>query len=205
MRNIVTGIAAMLLLSSLPTAHATNVIAATATSSAPQAASVTCLLKADCGGAWSPGSADSGANEGLYLQFDAPVDADAVELVTNVKDAAPAFTLSINGAVAAKAPVVKPIAGSAGRYSAHYAAPAGHIKSIFFRLGVRKGGWQKFSVYGIRFYQQGKPVELALPVLASASVTASSVLDPAVAYQPANLFDSRFDSAKRRRNNIAAI
>ena len=56
----------------LPALAATNsatVIAATATSSSTQAASVNCLLKSDCPGSWSPGSADSGANEGVYVQF----------------------------------------------------------------------------------------------------------------------------------------
>jgi hypothetical protein len=170
-----------------------TVIAAAATTSAGQAVSVNCLLTAGCAGAWSPGSSDSGANEGVYVQFDAATEIDAVELATNVKDANAPFTLSINGAVAAH-PSIKP-APEAGRYLARYAAPGGRVKSIFFRLGVQKGGWRGFQLYSIRFFSRGQAVKPTLPVLVPASVTATSILEPKVAYQPANLFDSRYDFA----------
>jgi len=169
------------------------VISAAATSSAGQAASVNCLLTAGCAGTWSPGSSDSGANEGIYVQFDAAAEIDAVELTTNVKDANAPFTLSINGTVAAH-PSIK-AAPEAGRYVSRYAAPGGRVKSIFFRLGVQKGGWRGFQLYSIRFFTRGQAVTPALPVLVPASVTATSILEPQVAYQPANLFDSRYDFA----------
>jgi hypothetical protein len=179
-----------------PAAAANNsatVITATATSNAPSAAPVICLLKPDCAGSWSPGSVDSGANEGVYVQFENPVNADAVELVTNVKSAPAPLVLSINGA---PAPASKQPAGpAAGRYPLRYAIPGNSIKSLFFRLGVRKGGWQNFSLYSIRFYLGKQLLTPALPVLVSSTVTASSVLAPEVAYQPANLFDSRYDFA----------
>jgi hypothetical protein len=169
------------------------VISAAATSSAGQAASVNCLLTVGCAGAWSSGSSDSGANEGVYVQFDAAAEIDTVELTTNVKDANAPFTLSINGAVAAHASI-KP-APEAGKYAARYAAPGGRVKSIFFRLGVQKGGWRGFQLYSIRFFSRGQSVKPTLPMLVPASVTATSILEPAVAYQPANLFDSRYDFA----------
>ena len=174
-------------------ADSATVIAATATSMGPHAAPVNCLLQPDCAGSWSPGSADSGANEGVYVQFETPVAADSIELVTSVKDADAPFTLSVNGEPHPAAKSARD-AGS-GKYARSYATPGGRIKSIFFRLGVRKGGWQNFSLYSIQFYRQGKPVELTLPVLVPATVVASSVLEPKVAYQPANLFDSRYDFA----------
>jgi hypothetical protein len=169
------------------------VIAAAATSSAAQAASVNCLLAPGCSGAWSPGSADSGANEGIYVQFETAAAVDGVELTTNMKDAKAPFSLSVNGAVAKRASSQAP--AQPGRYVARYAAPGNRVKSIFFRLGVQKGGWRGFELYTIRFYSQGKTLDLALPVLVQASVTATSVLEPKVAYQPANLFDSRYDFA----------
>jgi len=179
------------------TAHAATgpvtVITAAATSSAAQAASVNCLLTPGCAAAWSPGSADSGANEGIYVQFETAAAVDAVELITNIKDAKAPFSLSINGAVANRTSTQA--AGQPGRYVARYAAPGNRIKSVFFRLGVQKGGWRGFQLYAIRFYSQGKALDLALPVLVPASVTATSVLEPKVAYQPANLFDSRYDFA----------
>ena len=174
-------------------AGSVTVIAAAATSSAAQAASVNCLLTPGCGGAWSPGSADSGANEGIYVQFDTAAAVEAVELTTNIKDAKAPFTLSISGAVANRASVQG--SQQPGRYVARYAAPGNRVKSIFFRLGVQKGGWRGFQLYAIRFYSQGKVLDLRLPVLVPASVTATSVLEPKVAYQPANLFDSRYDFA----------
>jgi len=173
-----------------------NVIAATATSSAPQAAPVICLLKPGCSGAWSPGSADSGANEGVYVQFESSLDADTVELETNVKSAKAPFTLSVNGILVARSTAGKATAvSSPDKYATRYAIAGGTVKSIFFRLGVQKGGWRGFSLSAIRFLKQGKSVDLELPLLVPATVTATSVLDPAVAYQPANLFDSRYDFA----------
>jgi hypothetical protein len=170
-----------------------NVIAAAATSSGAHAAPVNCLLAPDCAGSWMPGSADSGANEGVYVQFESAAEADFAELTTNVKDPVAPFTLSINGTVANRASI-KP-APEAGRYVVRYAVPGSRVKSIFFRLGVQKGGWRSFQLYAIRFYSQGKVLALALPVLVPAAVTATSVLEPQVAYQPANLFDSRYDFA----------
>jgi hypothetical protein len=121
------------------------------------------------------------------------MEIDAVELTTNVKDANAPVTLSINGTVAAH-PSIK-AAPEAGRYVSRYAAPGGRVKSIFFRLGVQKGGWRGFQLYSIRFFTRGQAVAPALPVLVPASVTATSILEPQVAYQPANLFDSRYDFA----------
>jgi len=173
-----------------------NVIAATATSSTPQSASVICLLKPGCAGTWSPGSADSGANEGVYVQFESGLAADAVELETNVGSAKAAFTLSINGALAVRSSSGRESADSnTGKSVARYGVVGGTVRSIFFRLGVQKGGWPGFSLSAIRFLKQGKPMDLQLPLLVPATITATSVLDPVVAYQPANLFDSRYDFA----------
>jgi hypothetical protein len=183
---------------SFPAAAASpaNVIAAAATSSAPQAASVICLLEPGCPSAWSPGSADTGANEGIYVQFESAVDADAVELDTNVKSTKAPFTLSVNGVLAARTPSKRePAESNTSKFVARYAVSGSTVKSIFFRLGVQKGGWRGFSLSAIRFLKQGKSVDLELPLLVPAAVAATSVLDPAVAYQPANLFDSRYDFA----------
>jgi len=175
------------------TTGSASVIAAAATSSAAHSSPVNCLLAPGCAGAWSPGSGDSGANEGVYIQFETVVEIDAIELTTNVKDTNAAFTVSINGAVATRRSV-KP-ASEAGRYAVRYAVSGNRAKSVFFRLGVQKGGWAGFQLYSIRFLSQGKAVDLTLPVPVPASVTATSVLEPKVAYQPANLFDSRYDFA----------
>ena len=182
----------------LPALAATNstVIAATATSSSTQAASVNCLLKSDCPGSWSPGTADSGANEGVYVQSGTAVDSDTVELLANVKDVKAPFTVSVNGALVPRSLSAKSSAeNGAGRYAARYAIPGSRIKSMFFRLGIEKGGWQNFSLYAIRFVSREKVSTWPFPLLVASSVTASSVLEPSVAYQAANLFDSRYDFA----------
>jgi len=174
-------------------ADSARVIAATATSSSPGAASVVCLLNAGCTGSWSPGSLDSGSNEGLYVQFETTVDADTIELITTLRDAARNFSVSVNGSLVSGSPKTRPTEDN--QYIVRYAVPTGHIKSLYFRLGVLKGGWKGFALSAVRFYEKGSRVDLKLPVLVPASVTATSILEPKVAYQPANLFDSRYDFA----------
>jgi hypothetical protein len=191
---IVISLCVSLLHPTIATANSARVIAAAATSSAAKAAPVNCLLQPDCVGSWSPGSADSGANEGVYVQFESTVDSDIIEIVSNADALSKEFTLSVNGARIAPGPSAKPLAG-ASRFVMRYSVPGHRIKSAFFRLGVRKDGWRNFSLYSIRFFSKGKRIELTLPVVLLASVTATSVLEPKVAYQPANLFDSRYDYA----------
>lgn len=180
----------------LTRAESATVLAAVATSSASDSTPITCLLKTDCRGNWSPGSLDSGANEGVYVQFEKPVAVDAVELETTDKPDTVPFVLSINGAPATGESAPKQVGAQNERTSAvRYAIPGSQVKSVFFRLGVRKGGWQHFSLRAIRFYRHGKPVKMNMPTLIPATVTATSTLEPRVAYQPANLFDSRYDFA----------
>lgn len=187
---------ASLLLPAVATASLPRVIAAAATSSSPTAAQVTCLLEPSCGGSWSPGSADSGANEGVYFQFENLIDSDTVAGVSNAHELSQQFTVSANGTVLVPDSLPKPLSGaSAGRFVVQYSIPGHHVKSVFFRLGLKKGGWHNFSLYSVQFYSKGKRIEFALPAVVSASVTATSILEPAVAYQPANLFDSRYDYA----------
>jgi hypothetical protein len=195
-RMIVFSFLALRLLPTVAGASSPRVIAAAATSSALSAAPVTCLLQPACSGSWSPGSADSGANEGVYVQFENPIDSDTVAIVSNAQEPSQHFILSANGAVLVPGSYSpKPLSGASGRFVVQYSIPGRHVKSVFFRLGLAKGGWRNFSLYSIQFYSKGKQIELALPVVVPASVTATSVLDPAVAYQPANLFDSRYDYA----------
>lgn len=194
MRFLIAVLTVGLALFDIPTASCSAVvISANATSSSAEAASIDCVLAPSCAGAWAPGSADSGANEGVYAQFEGTVESDAIEIITNVADKNAPFTLSINGIIA-RGTALRPVSAT-GHYTMSYAVPGDRIKSIFFRLGVKTGGWRSFQLYSIRFFSHGKPIDLALPVLVPASVTASSVLEPKVAYQPANLFDSRYDFA----------
>ena len=101
----------LLLVPACRAASSAKVIAAAATSSSPGAATAICLLKTDCTGWWSPGSLDSGANEGIYVQLESTIDADVVEFTTNAKDATRNFNVSVNGALVAAPATTRPISG----------------------------------------------------------------------------------------------
>src|SRR5262245_41698164 len=123
MRMIGSTLVAILTLVTFTTAgahaEAATVISATATSTRAGAASIICRLDPGCKGSWSPGSLDSGANEGVYVQFESPVLADFVELTTSLNDRNAPFTLSINGAPATRQPGAGNATGQ-GQFAARY-------------------------------------------------------------------------------------
>jgi hypothetical protein len=153
---------APLLLPAVAAASSPRVIAVAATTSAPSAAPVTCLLEPRCTGSWSPGSADSGANEGVYVQFENLIDSDTVAIVSNAHEPSQQFTVSANGAVLVPESSPEPLSGaSAGRFFVQYSIPGHHVKSVFFRLGLKKGGWHNFSLYSIQFYTDHIHIRIA--------------------------------------------
>ena len=58
----------------------TVVLSASATSSASGSSPITCLLDPACNGYWSPGSLDSGFDEGVFIQFEKPVKTDTIQV-----------------------------------------------------------------------------------------------------------------------------
>jgi len=115
-----------------PQQNSARIIVAAATSSATKAALVNCLLEPDCGDSWSPGSADSGANEGVYVQFESTVDSDMIEIVSNADTHSEEFTLSVNGARITPESSAKPLAG-ASRFVMRYSVPSTAEVRVFRR------------------------------------------------------------------------
>jgi hypothetical protein len=71
-------------------------------------------------------------------------------------------TVSANGAVLVPESSPEPLSGaSAGRFFVQYSIPGHHVKSVFFRLGLKKGGWHNFSLYSIQFYTDHIHIRIA--------------------------------------------
>jgi len=186
------------------------VLTASATSSAPGSPPVTCLLDPACQGVWTPGSADYGVDEGIFIQFEQPVAASSVEIILPTPNAAESYALKVYVNGKTKDAQGKYYAAlkdeqTAGlfkilRQDRPYAEPAGPlqepIKSLFLKIDLAPtGSAEKIKIQKIRFLQNGQPVALTLPVLQPAQVSATSVLEPQTAYHPAHLFDAKTDFA----------
>lgn len=195
-------------------AHAAPVVvlAAAATSSAPGAASVTCLLDPGCQGVWSAGAADNGIDDGLYVQFEQPVMLHFIkvtfELAAEPYAVRNAYELYLNGKTrnargvfgAGEGPVTAPntlFFGVRNTADPVVDAVKENVRSVFLKLTPRDA-WAPGTnrVKRIEFLGPDQAViPLALPTLIPATVTATSVLEPVSAYHPANLFDARYDFA----------
>jgi hypothetical protein len=188
-------------------------VSATATSSSPDSSPVLCLLNEGCKGLWSPGSKDKGLNEGIYLQFQDPVEIGAIEVVSdadliasvNASQLSEGYTPQGRSSTDA-APRVQQFFVGAKSADAHV-EPI-QVKSFFLRIGdVKDLKVSHPKITSIRFYRtfdsvqeiaaSPKPMQIPviLPTIVNAEVNASSVLEPQVAYQAAHLFDSRPDFA----------
>ncbi|MBI4236826.1 MAG: hypothetical protein HY696_00235 [Deltaproteobacteria bacterium] len=196
-------------------ASATNavVLAAAATSSAPGAASATCLLDPGCQGVWSPGAADHGTDEGIYVQFEKPTPIHYLQVtLEGLPDALAArshYELYLNGRTRnSRGPYVAgeasfPAAPGVLVFGVGNTADPGidplqeTVRSMFLKLNPRSAGsLPPPRIKRIAFLAADHAaLPLALPTLLPATVTATSVLEPISAYHPANLFDSRYDFA----------
>ncbi|HEX5036277.1 MAG TPA: hypothetical protein VFX30_03885, partial [bacterium] len=188
------------------------VLTASATSSAPGSSPVACLLDAACQGSWTPGSADYGVDEGLFVQFEQPVAAQAVEIALPSPNKIESYALKVYVNGKTKDGQGKYYAAvkdeqNAGllkivRQDRPYAEPGmplqEPIKSLFLKVDLAppsSEAAEKIKIQKIRLMQGGQPVALTLPVLQPAQVSATSVLDPQTAYHPAHLFDAKADFA----------
>lgn len=191
-------------------AEAPKLLAAAATSSASGSAPVTCLLDPKCEGRWLPGTADGGADEGLYLQFEKPVSAGYLQILSSGKNPKgnQEIRVYINGNTSAAQSRGKVASDEDGNQLLQLSGgQAIQIKSLFLKIeapyenGLKPLPLRKVLLYpAVSDYQEilsGKvaPLALDLPALAPATVTATSILEPASAYHPAHLFDSAYDIA----------
>ncbi|MCB9761708.1 MAG: hypothetical protein H6739_17825 [Alphaproteobacteria bacterium] len=131
---------------------------------------------------WRP--AGDGADEGLLLRFEEPVTLEEVTLRACPDASSARWTLYLNGAEAvteaefnAKAPI-------------SWSEPGGRaVRSLFAR--VNSG--EKACLAEVEVATPDGPLDLAPPRAVTGRVSASSTLEPADAYHPAYLFDSRTD------------
>lgn len=185
---------------------ANTVLSAAATSSAPGSPPVTCLLDPSCQGSWTPGAADLGVDEGVYVQFEKPLRAGFVQIKA-APEGMGQLRVYVNGSNTA-ATSRKMTAGESMDNQILALGGQGSavaVKSLF--LKVESSGLGKpVRLEKILFFPAGKdiqeifagkvaPLVLGLPGLTPAGVTASSILEPVSAYHPANLFDSKADIA----------
>lgn len=195
------------------------VLAASATSSSADSADITCLVDVKCNGKWQPASRDDGVDEGIYLQFSNAVSLYSVEVDIADENAEPSLVLYLNGKTTGPDDVVyvngheKNASSKTVTYTFHgrneddfQGSLHTDARSVFIKIDksyAKKS--RKPTVKAIRFYRRSKTddpskvvsaaVQFKLPRVIPAEISASSILSPTTAYDPANLFDSRYDFA----------
>jgi len=204
--RILTLLSFLLLAAPLHAQTAPVVLSAAATSSAAGSPPVTCLLDPACQGTWTPGAADAGIDEGIYIQFEKPVSAGFLQ-IKSAPDGMGLLRIYVNGSTSAATERKKTTGASPDNQVLALGnnGSAVAVKSLFLKVDS-SGDNKPVKLQKILFYPAGKdadailagggtPLALSLPTLTPASVTASSILDPVSAYHPANLFDSKADIA----------
>lgn len=196
-----------LLLASAAHAQTTPVVlSAAATSSAAGSPPITCLLDPACQGIWTPGAADSGIDEGIYVQFEKPLNAAFLQ-IKSAPDGMGLLRVYVNGSTSAATERKKTTGASPDNQVVALGnnGSAVAVKSLFLKVDD-SGEHKPVKLQKILFYPPGKDADtilaggvpalpLSLPSLTPATVAASSILDPVSAYHPANLFDSKADIA----------
>lgn len=157
-----------------------TVITASSTNDAPAA----CLLDGNC--TWKPSSADGGVDEGIGLRFRESLACEHLEVVMKTASASAPLDASFG---AFNRDLTSKDGGKTWRGNCY---PS---RSLFLRVIPSAAKSASVEIASIRFLTQEKPVDVVLPKSVKASVTASSVLAPTTAYQPAFLFDSKTDLA----------
>jgi len=204
-----------------PFAYADDVavLAASATSSSADSTEITCLLAPKCNGKWRPASRDEGVDEGIYLQFSDAVSLYSIEVDIADENTEPSMVLYLNGKTTGPDDVVyihshaKNAASKTITYTFKgrneddfQGALHTDARSVFIKIDKSYAkDVHKPTVKAIRFYRRSKTgdpkkvvttaVQFKLPRIIPTEINASSILSPTTAYDPANLFDSRYDFA----------
>jgi hypothetical protein len=167
-----------------------KLVALGATSQGPGSKDLSCLLTKACTGYWTPIATDHGLNEGIYLQFESPQDLTKVEVIADGP-----INISVNGDRLNSAALKE---GTASKAWSVGWSEAIAVKSVFVSVSETDAVSTPLKIYSIAFFGKGgaaQRLNVVAPLTVKATVQASSILEPTTAYQPANLFDSRYDFA----------
>lgn len=189
---------------------ASRLLAASATSSAPGSAPITCLLDPKCEGSWVSGAADAGADEGIYLQFEQPIRAGYLMILSAGKNpkANAELRVYINGNTSAAQARGQVASDADGNQLLQLSGGSEiEIKSLFLKVeSPFEADRKALPIRKILLYPavsdpqailkgEVAPIRPELPALIPAEVSATSILEPVSAYHPAHLFDSAYDIA----------
>lgn len=202
-------------------AEEVTILAASGTSQSKTSDDVTCLLDDNCKGIWQPDSLGEGVDEGLYFQFEEPVLLHSIKLLLEKEaEARSAYLqLYLNGKTTSPDDVVymsktevdkdkKNVHYTFGgrEQNFHQGSLYTKVKSVFIKINKGYYGTRNKPTFkSLHFFKHIKTdndkevklerVKFKLPRIITAKISASSVLSPETAYQPANLFDSKYDFA----------
>lgn len=202
-------------------AEEVTVLAASGTSNSNISDNVTCLLDDNCTGIWQPDSQDEGVDEGLYFQFEEPVLLHSIKVFAEKKpyDKPSYLNVYLNGKTTSPDDIVyivntenvdadkkKTTYTIEGRDQQNYKGSLyTKVKSVFIKINKGYERSHRPTFKSLQFFKHIKVanskevkverVKFKLPRIITAKISASSVLSPVTAYQPANLFDSKYDFA----------
>ncbi|GEM_PF-4769611 len=153
-----------------------RVLALSATSSQAPSFDLAGLLDGTATLGWKPGMIGSGAEEGIFIQFENPVKMDAVRL-----EGKGSFVVSMNGVEINEDGGYFYVPGRIG------------VKTLFIHLPTHPV--EPTELTGIELCRKGTPLPVERPVVVEGEVKATNVLSPELAYGAFRLFDSRPDLA----------
>lgn len=201
-----------------------GIIAASATSSTPDSLPVTDLLDTTKQGSWKPKALDSGEDEGLFIQFEAPTLLDYIEV--KIRNAVLCGEISLefylDGRRNRRATKDSPQSDGndiwytvgtrkVGQDRVYTLAAQGYsedyewsrhglntlVNSVFIKIAYAEAKSAPLEIATVRFYRKESkaPLPVEAPLVVNGEATASSTLAPETAYGAHNLFDSRLDFA----------
>jgi hypothetical protein len=199
-----------------------TILTAYATSVSEDSTAITDLLQLGKEGLWKPKTSDSGVQEGIYIQFTAPVAIDWIEVQAKngvSGECRLAFYLDGKKNIIPRSKTIPKQADS--ERVEYWVAHQDRGNDRLFYLGARKAESYSEKEYAflnakvravyikvaaatavpqlatIRFYRrdQKKPLQLVAPKSVTGKAVASLMLQPQSAYGVQNLFDSRTEFA----------
>jgi len=189
----------------------TEILTASATSSSLGSSDVACLLDPACKGYWSPDARDNGTNEGVFVQLKkaVPVDYIDIHMTANLDTDKTSLECYLDGKqTTEQRAFFRVFLVGIEKGELLYRVSSGEAQNAPLKMSVRSI-FVKYKNIGFKSAKPGeKPTitkirlvkdDVVIPVqplrTVKTSVKVSSILNPVVAYQAANLFDSNYDFA----------